>query len=151
MWYTTIYTDGACRGNGRARNKGAWAAWLTTHNDAGESRELMLSKGTRDTTNQAMELTAVVAGLAGLKKPTPVTVVTDSRWVIDGATKWIPKWIARGWKKADGREPKHLELWAALNDLLNIHDVRFRHVRGHTGNTGNEKADAECNRVMDNM
>lgn len=138
-----IYADGACRGN---PGPGGWGAWLKS----GE-REKELFGGDRLTTNNRMELTAVIEALASLKRRCKVTIYTDSAYVKDGITSWIHNWKARGWKTA-GRQPvKNIELWQRLDVLNAAHDVQWRWVRGHAGDPGNERADQLANRGVDSV
>jgi len=141
MSEVVIYADGACRGN---PGPGGWGAWLKS----GE-REKELFGGERLTTNNRMELTAVIEALASLKRRCQVTIYTDSAYVKDGITKWIHAWKARGWKTADRRPVKNIELWQRLDELSAAHEVHWRWVRGHAGNPGNERADRLANRGVD--
>jgi ribonuclease HI len=133
-----IYTDGACKGN---PGPGGWGAWLRS----GEhERELWGSE--RLTTNNRMELTAVIEALASLKRRCKVAIYTDSEYVKNGITTWIHAWKARGWLTADRKPVKNLELWQRLDTLARTHDVSWHWVRGHTGDPGNERADQLANR-----
>jgi ribonuclease HI len=143
MSEVVIYADGACRGN---PGPGGWGAWLKS----GE-REKELFGGERLTTNNRMELTAVIEALASLKRRCQVTIYTDSAYVKDGITKWIHAWKARGWKTADRRPVKNIELWQRLDELSAAHEVHWRWVRGHAGNPGNERADRLANRGVDSL
>jgi ribonuclease HI len=129
-----IFTDGACSGN---PGPGGWGAILRT----GE-HEKELSGGESATTNNRMELMAVIRALEALKKPSPATIHTDSRYVMDGATKWLPRWKANGWKTADKKPVKNADLWLALEAAIERHQVKWRWVRGHDGHIENERADA---------
>jgi ribonuclease HI len=133
-----IYTDGACKGN---PGPGGWGAWLV----AG-SHEKELFGGERSTTNNRMELTAVIEALASLKRTCDVTIYTDSEYVRKGITEWLPAWKARGWKTADRKPVKNVELWQRLEALAALHHVHWRWVKGHAGDPGNERADALANR-----
>ena len=133
-----IYTDGACKGN---PGPGGWGAWLV----AG-SHEKELFGGERATTNNRMELTAVIEALASLKRTCDVTIFTDSEYVRKGITEWLPAWKARGWKTADRKPVKNVELWQRLEALAALHQVHWRWVKGHAGDPGNERADALANR-----
>jgi ribonuclease HI len=133
-----IYTDGACKGN---PGPGGWGAWLKS----GE-HERELWGGERLTTNNRMELTAVIEALASLKRHCTVTIYTDSEYVKNGITTWIHGWKARGWLTADRKPVKNVELWQRLEALAAQHRVTWRWVRGHTGDAGNERADALANR-----
>jgi len=130
----TIYTDGACSGN---PGKGGWGAILTYG-----GRELALSGGEKATTNNRMELTAAIEGLNALKKPSAVILYTDSRYVMDGLTKWLPRWKANGWKTADKKPVKNDDLWRALDLAAQRHQIVWKWVAGHSGHDGNERADA---------
>jgi ribonuclease HI len=129
-----IFTDGACSGN---PGPGGWAAILRTG-----AHEKELFGGARVTTNNRMELTAVIRGLEALKRPTTVVVHTDSRYVMDGVTQWMKRWKQNGWKTADKKPVKNEELWRELDLLCARHDVSWRWVRGHSGHFENERADA---------
>jgi len=129
-----IFTDGACSGN---PGPGGWAAILR----AGK-HERELSGGERATTNNRMELTAVIRALEALKKPSAAVVHTDSRYVMDGATKWMTNWKKNGWRTADKKPVKNEELWRALEEASARHTISWRWVEGHSGHTENERADA---------
>ena len=133
-----IYTDGACKGN---PGPGGWGAWLRW----GEHEKEMFG-GEPLTTNNRMELTAVIEALAALKRATPVAVYTDSEYVKNGITTWIKGWKNRGWRTADGKPVKNQELWQRLDELVAQHQVSWHWVRGHTGDPGNERADELANR-----
>jgi len=129
-----IFTDGACSGN---PGPGGWAAILR----AG-AREREFSGGEEATTNNRMELTAAIRGLEALKKPSAVTVHSDSRYVVDGVTKWLPRWKQNGWRTADKKPVKNDDLWRALEAAAAPHTVAWRWVAGHSGHPENERADA---------
>ncbi len=133
-----IYTDGACKGN---PGPGGWGAWLR----CGE-HEKELFGGEPSTTNNRMELTAVIEALALLKRRTEVAVYTDSNYVKDGITNWIHGWKKRGWRTADNKPVKNVELWQKLDALAAQHQVHWHWVRGHAGDPGNERADELANR-----
>jgi ribonuclease HI len=128
-----IYTDGACSGN---PGPGGWGAILR----AGK-HEKELSGGEKQTTNNRMELMAVIAALNSLKRPCQVAVYTDSKYVMDGLEKWLPGWMARGWKTADKKPVKNQDLWQALADAVGRHQVKLHWVKGHNGHPENERAD----------
>jgi ribonuclease HI len=134
----TIYTDGACKGN---PGPGGWGAWLSS---GGHDKELW--GGEPGTTNNRMELTAVIEALASLKRTCDVAVYTDSEYVRNGITTWIHGWKQRGWKTADRKPVKNVDLWQRLDALTGLHHVQWHWVRGHDGNEGNERADALANR-----
>ena len=129
-----LFTDGACSGN---PGPGGWGAILRT-----DGHEKELSGGEPTTTNNRMEMMAVIEGLNALKKPSAVTVFTDSRYVMDGAMTWLANWKRRGWKTADKKPVKNEDLWRALDDAMARHTLKWQWVRGHTGHVENERADA---------
>jgi len=129
-----IFTDGACSGN---PGPGGWAAILR----AGK-HERELSGGERASTNNRMELTAVIEALEALKQPSAAVIHTDSRYVMDGATKWMKNWKKNGWKTADKKPVKNEDLWHALEDAAARHALSWRWVEGHSGHAENERADA---------
>lgn len=143
MSVVTIYADGACRGN---PGPGGWGAWLK----CGE-HERELFGGEPATTNNRMELTAVIEALATLRRRCAVTVYTDSAYVKDGITSWIRGWKARGWLTADKRPVKNADLWQRLGALNAEHDVQWCWVKGHAGNPGNERADRLANRGVESL
>jgi ribonuclease HI len=130
----TIYTDGACSGN---PGPGGWAALLIAN-----GREKELSGGEALTTNNRMELTAAIKALQALTRPCAVDLYTDSQYVREGVTSWIKGWKARGWKTADRRPVKNEDLWRALDEARNRHDVAFHWVRGHADDPLNHRVDA---------
>jgi len=129
-----LFTDGACSGN---PGPGGWGAILRS---GGHEKEI--SGGEKLTTNNRMELMAVIQGLDAIKKPSPVMVHTDSRYVMDGATKWLPRWKANGWKTADKKPVKNDDLWRELETAIARHQVQWRWVKGHSDHVENERADA---------
>jgi ribonuclease HI len=136
-----IYTDGACKGN---PGRGGWGAWLRS-----DGRERELWGGEALTTNNRMELTAVIEALAALKRPCRVRVYTDSQYVRQGITTWIHGWKLRGWKTADKKPVKNEDLWRRLDDVARQHTVHWEWVKGHAGDPGNERADALANRGVE--
>lgn len=132
-----IYTDGACKGN---PGPGGWGAMLSSGDHVKE-----LYGGERQTTNNRMELTAVIEALASLKRTCDVVVNTDSEYVRKGITEWIHGWQQRGWKTAERKPVKNAELWQRLDALRKLHHVEWRWVKGHAGDPGNERADALAN------
>lgn len=138
-----IWTDGACKGN---PGVGGWGA-LLRHG----RHEKELYGGQADTTNNRMEIMAVIQALEALKRPCHVIVHTDSQYVKNGMTQWLANWKRRGWLTADRKPVKNSDLWRALDDLVQQHQVTWRWVRGHTGDPGNERADALANRGVDHI
>lgn len=136
-----IYTDGACKGN---PGRGGWGALLRY---GAHERELF--GGERLTTNNRMELTAVIRALQALTRPSEVTVHTDSQYVQKGISEWIKGWKARGWKTADRKPVKNEDLWRELDAQTTVHRIEWRWVRGHSGHPENERADALANRGVD--
>ncbi|MFI4932595.1 MAG: ribonuclease HI [Burkholderiales bacterium] len=132
-----VYTDGACKGN---PGPGGWGALMRWGDHAKE-----LFGGEAQTTNNRMELTAVIEALAALKQRCEVAVYTDSEYVKNGITTWIHNWKQRGWRTADKKPVKNIELWQRLDALASQHDVRWHWVRGHDGDPGNERADELAN------
>ena len=133
-----LFTDGACSGN---PGPGGWA-YILRH--PGSGRETKDSGGESDTTNNRMELTAVVEGLRQLKRPTVVALVTDSVYVGTGLSEWLPRWKLQGWRRKEkGRlvPVKNEDLWRELDRLAGDHTIRFEHVAGHTGHPENEECD----------
>lgn len=133
-----LFTDGACSGN---PGPGGWACILR-HPTTKSEKEL--SGGAAATTNNQMELMAVIGGLESLTRSTAVEVITDSKYVADGCTSWLPNWKKNGWKRKDGQRLvpiKNLELWQRLDALLGKHQVRFKVVKGHSGHAENERCD----------
>ena len=133
-----IYTDGACKGN---PGPGGWGAILEYD---GEERELF--GGERATTNNRMELTAVIEALSTLKRPCRVVLHTDSQYVQKGITEWIRQWKARGWKTASKAPVKNADLWKRLDEVVGAHEIDWVWVKGHAGHDGNERADALANK-----
>lgn len=132
-----IYTDGSCKGN---PGPGGWGAWLAT----GEhSKELF--GGEPQTTNQRMELTAAIRALAALTRPCTVVLYTDSLYVLKGITTWIAGWKRNGWLNSAKQPVKNAELWRALDEAAAPHQIDWRWVKGHSGDAGNERADALAN------
>ena len=131
--HVEIATDGACKGN---PGPGGWGVLIRMG-----VREKELSGGEKLTTNNRMELMAAIEGLNALKRPCRVTLSTDSRYVMDGLTKWIHGWRKNGWKTADKKPVKNAELWQALIDAAAPHRVEWVWVKGHAGHPDNERAD----------
>jgi ribonuclease HI len=136
-----IYTDGACRGN---PGPGGWAATLSLGEHFRE-----LSGAEAATTNNRMELTAVIEALSALKRESRVRVFTDSEYVRRGITEWLKAWKARDWRTADKKPVKNRDLWERLDAVAARHDVEWRWVKGHSGVPGNERVDALANAAID--
>ena len=143
MSIVEIYTDGACRGN---PGPGGWGALLSI----GE-HEKELSGAETLTTNNRMELTAVIRALEALKRPSEVRIFTDSEYVRRGITEWMKSWKARGWKTADRKPVKNQDLWERLDALAAGHKIEWRWVKGHSGVPGNERVDQLANEAIDAM
>jgi ribonuclease HI len=139
----TIFTDGGCRGN---PGPGGWGALLQTG-----TVEKELWGGERDTTNNRMELTAVIRALEALKRPVAVQLHTDSQYVQKGISQWIHNWKRNGWRTADKKPVKNADLWQRLDTLSGQHDVTWIWVKGHAGHPGNERADRLANRGIDEL
>jgi ribonuclease HI len=143
MTAVDIFTDGACRGN---PGPGGWAALLI----AGEQRK-EVSGAEAATTNNRMELTAAIGGLHALKRRCTVRIYTDSKYVLQGITEWLPNWKARGWRTA-AREPvKNQDLWEQLDAAVAGQDIEWHWVKGHSGHEGNEYVDQLANIAIDRM
>ncbi|OSZ75534.1 ribonuclease HI [Hydrogenophaga sp. IBVHS1] len=140
MNHVVIYTDGACKGN---PGPGGWGVYLQS-----EGIEKELWGGERNTTNNRMELTAVIEALTALKRPCRVSLYLDSQYVRKGITEWIHGWKRKGWITAAKQPVKNAELWQKLDALVHsgVHQIEWHWVRGHAGDPGNERADALANR-----
>lgn len=132
-----IYADGACKGN---PGVGGWGALLVS---GAHRRELI--GGELLSTNNRMELTAVIEALQSLKHSSQVCIHTDSQYVLKGITEWLPNWKRRGWRTSTNTPVKNMDLWQRLDELVNQHEVSWRWVKGHNGHPGNERADALAN------
>ena len=143
MKHVDIFTDGACSGN---PGPGGWGAVLRY----GE-KEKELCGGERDTTNNRMELTAVIRSLEALKRPSTVHVHTDSQYVQKGISEWIHNWKRNGWRTSDKKPVKNADLWQILDGLAKQHQIKWIWVKGHAGHPGNERADALANRGIDEL
>ena len=141
MTEVEIYTDGACRGN---PGPGGWGVWMRTD---GQERELC--GGEADTTNNRMELTAAIRSLAALKQRCQVTLYADSEYVRRGISEWLANWKQRGWKTAARKPVKNADLWRALDEVADLHEIDWRWVKGHSGNPGNERADQLANKGLE--
>jgi ribonuclease HI len=138
-----IYTDGACRGN---PGPGGWAAVLSY-----EGREKEISGADRDTTNNRMELRAVIEALQALRRPLAVRLYTDSQYVRRGILEWLPQWKARGWKTAERKPVKNQDLWQQLEAAAAPHRIEWHWVPGHAGIPGNERCDVLANAAIDGL
>lgn len=138
-----IYADGACKGN---PGPGGWGAWLSY---AGKEKELC--GGEPLTTNNRMELTAVIRALEALTRGCQIRMHTDSQYVQKGISEWIKGWKMRGWRTADKKPVKNDDLWRRLDELAQQHEIEWIWVRGHNGNVGNERADVLANRGVETL
>ena len=143
MKIINIYTDGACRGN---PGPGGWGAIL----ECGDYKKEIYG-GAMLTTNNIMELTAVIEALKIIKKESKIIITTDSKYVKNGITDWINNWKVKGWKTANKKPVKNKELWIQLDELKNMHDIKWEWVKGHAGHPGNEKADELANKGIDEL
>ena len=143
MKQVIIYTDGACRGN---PGPGGWGALIKF-----ESAEKEIFGGQPDTTNNQMELSAAIEGLAALKEPCSVELFTDSKYVMDGITQWIQNWKKNNWRTAAKKDVKNKELWQKLDQLISQHQVQWHWVKGHSGYEGNETAYLLANKGIDSI
>ncbi|MCX8048363.1 MAG: ribonuclease HI [Methylohalobius sp.] len=141
--WVEIYTDGACRGN---PGPGGWGALLRWR-----SKERELFGAEPATTNNRMELTAAISALEALKRPSRVVLHTDSVYLMQGITSWLPQWLKRGWKTSAGKPVKNLDLWQRLLKAMAPHQIQWQWVRGHSGHPENERADRLANRAIDQM
>jgi ribonuclease HI len=138
-----IYSDGACKGN---PGPGGWGALLRYG-----KHEKQLYGGEAQTTNNRMELTAVIRGLQALKRPSKVTIVTDSQYVKNGITQWIHNWKRNGWRTSGKQPVKNADLWRLLDKEVSRHQVEWRWVKGHSGHPENELADQLANRGIEEL
>ena len=138
-----IYTDGACKGN---PGPGGWGVLILLENE-----QIELSGGSKETTNNQMELTAVIKALDFFEKKIKVDLYTDSKYVMDGITDYVKKWKINGWQTANKKPVKNMNLWKILDELNNLHDINWNWVKGHSGNPENEKADALANLGIENL
>jgi ribonuclease HI len=143
MTHVELFTDGACRGN---PGPGGWAALLV----AGKERK-EVSGAEPLTTNNRMELTAAIAGLGALKRRCAVKLYTDSKYVLQGVTEWLPNWKARGWRTAARTPVKNQDLWELLDAAVSGQDVEWHWVKGHSGHEGNEYVDQLANVAIDRL
>jgi ribonuclease HI len=138
-----IFTDGACRGN---PGPGGWGVLLRYR-----GHEKTLHGGEHDTTNNRMELMGAIVGLESLTRPSRVRLTTDSQYVCNGVRQWMADWKRRGWRTADRKPVKNVDLWQRLEQALARHDVELHWVRGHSGHEENERVDALANRGIDEL
>ncbi|GAB6067310.1 ribonuclease HI [Methylothermus subterraneus] len=138
-----IYTDGACRGN---PGPGGWGALLRWR-----GKELELCGAEPATTNNRMELMAAIRALEALKRPCKIVLHTDSLYLKQGITDWLPNWIRRDWKTSAGKPVKNLDLWQRLLKAMTRHQIQWEWVRGHSGHPENERVDQLANRAIDEM
>ncbi len=138
-----IFTDGACRGN---PGPGGWGAILRY-----KGKEKNLSGAEPHTTNNRMEMMAVIRALEALKRPCKVRLTTDSQYVRKGITEWLPQWKRRGWKTAAGKPVKNADLWRRIDELAGRHDIEWHWVRGHSGHEDNERADRLAVAAIDRL
>ena len=138
-----IYTDGACRGN---PGPGGWGALILKDNE-----EIKLNGGQNDTTNNQMELTAVIKALDFFSESKEIEIFTDSKYVMDGITEYIKKWKVNGWKTTSKKPVKNTDLWKQLDDLSAQHSIRWNWVKGHSGHRENDIADELANLGIDNL
>ena len=143
MKIINIYTDGACKGN---PGPGGWGAIL----EYGDYKKEIYG-GHKLTTNNIMELTAVIESLKLIKKKSSINIITDSQYVKNGISDWIKNWKLKGWKTANKKPVKNKELWIALDDLTIKHHIKWDWVKGHTGHAGNERADQLANQGIDQL
>ena len=137
-----IYTDGACRGN---PGVGGWGAILKYDNKIKE-----INGFSKETTNNIMELSAVINALKELNRSCDIIITTDSNYVKDGITKWIHNWKKNGWKTANKKPVKNKELWLELDNLVMQHQINWKWIKGHSGHPENERADQLANQAIDN-
>ena len=140
----TIYTDGACSGN---PGVGGWGVVIIEDN----KNEILLNGGDKYTTNNKMELTAAIQALKAIEKKSTITLITDSKYVKDGIQSWIQNWKKNGWKTAAKKPVKNKELWIELDELIARHNITWEWVKGHAGNTHNEKADYLARRYIEEI
>ena len=138
-----IYTDGACRGN---PGPGGWGVLI----EYGESNK-QLYGGDISTTNNKMELTAAIMALKEIKEPCEIILYTDSKYILQGIEEWIYNWKKRGWRGANKKPVKNIDLWKELDELRDEHNIKWNWVKGHSGDPGNETADMLANRGIDEL
>ena len=138
-----IYTDGACRGN---PGPGGWGV-LLRYGDVEKS----LYGGERETTNNRMELMAVIKALEALKKPCRIALYSDSKYVLGGITEWMANWKKRNWRTASKKPVQNVDLWQELDDLVTTHEIEWHWIKGHSGHRENEMADQLANQGIDEL
>jgi ribonuclease HI len=138
-----IYTDGACRGN---PGPGGWGAVLRY-----KDKEMELYGSEPDTTNNRMEIMAAIRSLEALKRPSKVTITTDSLYLLKGISEWLPNWIRKGWRTSANTPVKNADLWQRLDAAQHKHHVDWQWIKGHAGHPGNERADRLANRGIDEL
>ena len=138
-----IYTDGACRGN---PGPGGWGA-LLIYKDANKT----IYGGEKNTTNNRMEMTAIIEALKIVKMDCEITLYTDSKYVMDGITKWLPNWKKKGWITSNKKPVKNKDLWQILEECISKQNIEWQWVKGHAGIPGNEKADELANQGIDEL
>ena len=138
-----IFTDGACKGNPGPGGWGAIIRYGTTEKE--------IYGASKNTTNNSMELTAVIESLKNLKKPCELIITTDSKYVKNGITEWIHNWKKNGWRTAAKKEVKNKELWIELDSLIQIHSISWDWVKGHSGHPENERADLLANVAIEEL
>jgi len=136
-----LYTDGACKGN---PGIGGWGVLIQTGNYSNELKGFQL-----DTTNNQMELMAVIKGLEAIEKNTSLEIITDSQYVMNGIKQWIINWKKNGWKTASKKPVKNKELWQRLDGLVKDYTIHWKWVKGHSGHPGNERADQLANEAIE--
>ena len=141
--HVEIFTDGACRGN---PGPGGWGALLRYN-----GIEKTINGSAQETTNNRMELQAAISALESLSRPCKITLMTDSRYVMDGIKEWLPNWKKRGWKTANKKPVKNEDLWRQLDELSSAHDIDWQWVKGHSGHRENELVDQLANQAIDEM
>lgn len=146
MKHIEIFTDGACRGN---PGPGGWGVLIRMKDNL--DTEKTLYGGTHNTTNNQMELTAAIEGLKALKEPCIVTLTSDSSYVLKGINEWIEGWKKKGWKTASKKPVKNVELWQALDEARQPHQIEWQWVKGHSGHRENEIADQLANLGIDEL
>ena len=141
-----IYTDGACSGN---PGPGGWGALLIAKKNGSVVSKKEIYGGEQNTTNNRMELIAAIEALSALKKTSKVTIVTDSKYLKDGMTKWLVQWLANNWKSSTKKQIKNIDLWKKIYNLSEVHEISWAWVKGHDNHEENEKADHLARRGME--